>query len=326
MGSLTSSGCGACADAVVVGLGEILWDVFDDGERFGGAPANFACHAAAFGAEAHMAGAVGADDRGQRALTVLQAHGVVTEAVVVVPEVPTGNVRIRVGTCGTPHFTIPDDVAWDQIPWTPTMERLAKRADAVCFGTFVQRSAVTRHTLRRFLETTPPTCLRVFDVNLRQDEVDAEVILWALERSSVLKLNEVEMAVVADLAGVKGGEIEPGMANLLRRYALQCVMVTLGDRGAIVMDRTRTVSVRGEPTAVIDAVGAGDAFAATITMGLLTGREASDLAPHACRIATFVCGHAGAVPDLSSSLYRLPKVRREVEGPLDAGPTGEVKQ
>ena len=325
MGSLGPRGCGARGASVVVGLGEILWDVFDDGERFGGAPANFACHAAAFGAEACMVGAVGADDRGQRALKALQDHGVSTEAVVVVPEVPTGNVRIRVGALGTPEFEIPEDVAWDRVPWTQTMERLARRTDAVCFGTFVQRSATTRRTLRRFLQTTSTTCLRVFDVNLRQDEVDVDVIGWALERSSVLKLNEVELAVVAGIAGVKRGEIESGMAHLLRRYPLQCVLVTLGDRGAIVMDRARTVSVRSEPTEVVDAVGAGDAFTATITMGLLMGREASDLAAHACRVAAFVCGHAGAVPDLPSSLYELPTMRSEVVGPQGAGPAREEK-
>lgn len=313
---------GEPAPSVVVGLGEILWDVFDTAERFGGAPANFACHASSFGAEAHMVGAVGADVRGQRALAALHDHCVDTACVVVVPEVPTGYVRIRVGARGAPDFEIPDDAAWDRIPWTPTMEHLARRTDAVCFGTFVQRSTVTRRTLRRFLEATRDTCLRVFDVNLRQDEVDEEVIGWGLGRCSVLKLNEMELAIVANLAGASGGDVEMGMAHLLRRYSLQCVIVTLGDRGAIVMDGARTVSVCGHLTEVVDAVGAGDAFTATITMGLLSGRRAPDAAAHACRLATLVCGHAGAVPDLPSIAYEWT----EVVGSCNAGPEREGEE
>ncbi|HXE82731.1 MAG TPA: PfkB family carbohydrate kinase, partial [Gemmatimonadales bacterium] len=124
---------------VIVGVGEVLWDVFPDGEHFGGAPANVAMHAAALGAEAYMISAVGPDARGAAALARLDAAGVNRDAVAQLRGRPTGVVKVSVDSKGQPTFDIAADVAWDYLPWSQTVEQVAERADAICFGTLAQR-------------------------------------------------------------------------------------------------------------------------------------------------------------------------------------------
>ncbi len=291
---------------VVVGLGEALWDVFDDQALFGGAPANFACHAAAMGAQACMVSAVGSDELGERALTSLRSCGVDVAAVARLDNVPTGTVRVSLDPRGVPRYTIIRGVAWDRIPWSPAVETLAGRADAVCFGSLAQREDQSRRTIHRFLQATPPTCLRVFDVNLRQEFFSRDIIERSLACSSVLKLNDEELPVLADLLGLKATDEGGRIDQLLDRFDLQWVVLTLGERGATVARRNVRASARPQPVQVRDTVGAGDAFTAVITMGLLAGCVLNALVAHACRVAAYVCSQSGAVPPLPGDLRRLP--------------------
>jgi fructokinase len=186
------------------------------------------------------------------------------------------------------------------------MEQLAARADAVCFGTIAQRDPISRQAIHRFLAATLPHCLRIFDVNLRQDYYDRPLIERSLHRSSVLKLNDAELSVFTEMFALASGADVAKMTQLLERFDLQMVILTLGDRGAILRDQTQTVVVAAEPVQVLDTVGAGDAFTATITVGLLTGCDLTAVAQHACRVAGYVCSQQGAVPALPSVLRTLP--------------------
>lgn len=295
--------------AILVGLGEVLWDVFDDETRFGGAPANFACHVAALGARAHMVSGVGDDSLGQQALAMLQQHDVHSDAVVRIADAPTGTVRVSVDPNGLPHYTIHRGVAWDRIVWTSAMEKLAGRADAVCFGTIAQREQTSRQTIHRFLDATLPQCLRVFDVNLRQDYFDRAIIERTLQRSTVLKLNDEELLVLADMFDLDGAADAARMTQLIERFNLQLVVLTRGDRGAMLRDRTQTLSVCAEPVEVRDTVGAGDSFTAALTVGLLAGCDLRVIGEHASRVAGYVCAHNGAVPKLPPALRKSPGVR-----------------
>jgi fructokinase len=297
----------------VVSLGEVLWDVFDDEARFGGAPANLACHAAAFGARVTMVSGVGDDLPGTQAMAVLRDHGVNVDAVACIPDAPTGSVRVSLDAKGLAHYTVQPDVAWDRIPWTPALERLASRADAACFGTIAQRGQTSRQTIRRFLDATGPHCLRVFDANLRQDYYDRTLIEQSLQRSTVLRLNDAELSVFAAMFGLDGAA-DAEIRQLLERFGLQLVILTLGDRGAILCDRAQTVVVAAEPVQVVDTVGAGDAFGATITMGLLAGCDLRAMAEHASRVAGYVCAHRGAVPELPPALRQLPGAPQQARG------------
>ena len=187
----------------VVGIGEILWDVFPDGPRFGGAPANFACSAAELARDridVYTAGGVGADDLGGRAIEALHAHGVDTSCVAMV-DCPTGQVLVELDAAGGASYAFAANAAWDDFAWSEELQKLAARADAVCFSTLGQRSGLSRQTVQRFLRATPAKCLRVLDINLRPPFWNEAVVLQSLQLANVLKVNDAELSVLADVLG-----------------------------------------------------------------------------------------------------------------------------
>jgi fructokinase len=285
----------------VVGLGEVLWDVFPDGPRFGGAPANFACHAAMLGAGAFMVSRVGKDELGDRAIAALRGHGVNADHVAAGPDFPTGFVRVELDAAGKPIFEITEGVAWDHIPWSDQLGNLAARADAVCFGTLCQRGETSRRTIRRFVEATRPECLRIFDVNLRQHHYNATVVLESLGLAGAVKLNDEELPVVSAICGLEGTEREI-LEALRDRFNLRLAALTRGPKGAKLLTRSANADCLGFPVEVKDTVGAGDAFTAAMAMGWLRGRNLDTIVRHACGVASFVCSQPGATPAIPAEL------------------------
>jgi len=286
---------------LVVGLGEILWDVFPEGPRFGGAPANFACHAAALGARAQMVSAVGNDQLGEQALAELHQRRVETEAVQRHSHHPTGTVTVSLDSQGHASYEFAADTAWDSLVWCDDLADRAARAAAVCFGTLGQRSPVSRDTIQRFVAATPSQALRIFDVNLRPPFYEDSVIRESLKLANVLKLNAHELPVVARAVGFSGQAIEL-MHRLAERFDLRAVALTLGPQGALLIRGTEVTHEPGVQTRVVDTVGAGDAFAAALALGLLNNRELECINRHACRVAAFVCSQSGATPQLPPEL------------------------
>ena len=157
------------ATPTIVGLGEVLWDVFPDGPRFGGAPANFACSAAGLGGDtvhAAMVSAVGNDELGRQALQALMDHAVDVRGVDQI-DFQTGQVLVSLDQHGRATYEFASNTAWDHLEWTPHLKILAERTDAVCFGTLGQRAAISATTIQQFVLSTPPKSLRAFDVNFR---------------------------------------------------------------------------------------------------------------------------------------------------------------
>ena len=173
----------------VVGLGEVLWDVFPDGPRFGGAPANFACSAAGLSNEIDvtMASAVGDDELGRGALKELQQRNVDTSVVAIRPE-PTGTVHVSLDDAGHASYRFAENTAWDCIPWKDALQELAARTNAVCFGTLGQRSETSRKSIQLFVQAVPKSALKIFDINLRPPFYDDDVIQQSLRICNVLKL------------------------------------------------------------------------------------------------------------------------------------------
>jgi fructokinase len=287
--------------SLIVGLGEVLWDVFPDEARFGGAPANFASHAAMLGAEAYIVSQVGDDDLGRRAITALAEHGAHTDLVAVSREQPTGIVEVKVDSAGQPRYTIAGNVAWDFIGWIHALESLAARADAVCFGTLAQRSETSRATIRRFAAATQRDCLRLFDVNLRQNFYSDDIVRESLEMANAVKLNDEELKTVSTIFGL-GGDERKQLTQLLERYNLELVALTKGAGGAVLFNGKSFAECAAEQVAVKDTVGAGDAFAAAVALGWLRRAPLDVICQHACRVAAFVCSQAGAVPPLPEEL------------------------
>jgi len=288
---------------VFVGIGELLWDLLPGGRALGGAPVNVACHAAQLGAAATAASAIGRDALGRGIVERLHGMGMDTGCVQVRRECPTGTVSVALDAAGVPTFTIHKNVAWDHIRLTPELRRRAAQADAVAFGSLAQRGAGSRATIRAVLDATKPSCIRVFDINLRQQFYSAEVVKASLKRATVLKVNDGELPVVGELLRMRGGETAL-MRALLETHGLRLVVLTKGAHGSRMMTADRDIAHPGCTAKVVDTVGAGDAFTAAVTMGLLRGRELERIQDMANRVAAYVCSQPGAVPVLPGELLR----------------------
>lgn len=279
----------------MVALGEVLWDVFPTGKQLGGAPANFAVHCAALGACVHLVSAVGEDALGVEAKQALVNRRVDTSCVAV-SAFPTGTVPVTV-TDGQPTYDIVTDVAWDSIDWQENFEALARRANAICFGTLGQRSQKSRETIQRFLDTAKQNCLRVLDVNFRQDYHNLKVLQQSLALANMLKLSDEEITLFRTY--VEGDDDpERYLEDLRQRFQLAAVVVTMGARGCRVYTKGGVVGVGGSPQDVVNTVGAGDAFTAGFVCQYLNGASVQDCAELANQVGGFVTTQEGATPQL----------------------------
>jgi fructokinase len=289
---------------VIAGIGEVLWDVYPDAARFGGAPANFACHAAALGAEAWMASAVGVDELGRSAHDTLERAGVQCGTIARDRDHDTGQVLVTLDSSGQASYRFAADSAWDHLEWSTALESLARRCDAVCFGTLGQRSPTSRATIQRFVRTTPAGALRMFDVNLRQHFFDQAIIQSSLEIASAVKLNEEELPIVAQLCEINASTPRQMLRELMQRYDLRLAALTCGPDGALLIAGDEESTSPAFPTEVVDTVGAGDAFTATLVPDFLRGLPLAELNRHANAVASFVCSQPGAVMQLPDYLAR----------------------
>ena len=282
----------------ILSCGEVLWDLFPEGARFGGAPANFACHAALLGGDVTMLSAVGKDIRGDEAVTILRGFGVEIYLVQRIADAITGSVGVNVDTAGKPSFEIHAGSAWDLINWTDALEAKLSEVDAIYFGTLGQRGAVSRATIRRAMELARERgILRVLDVNLRSPFYDAALIRESIAHASVLKLSDDELSEVATACGIAlDTKPEATLRSLLTRFGLHLVVMTRGAEGALFVSPNGVIDQPGIPTTVVDTVGAGDSFTAAFVLGILRGDAPEVILQKACEIASAVCSQSGAVP------------------------------
>jgi len=288
---------------IIVGIGEILWDVFPDGPRFGGAPSNFSCSAAELvrnAADIFMVSSVGEDELGHRAVKSLRGHGVNTTCVQIA-EQQTGQVLVELDSAGVASYRFAEDTAWDNLKWNDALERRTHDCHAVCFGTLGQRSASSRNVIQKFVGATSDNTLRILDVNLRAPFFDNEVILQSLALANVLKLNDEELTRLSRLCGMAGTDVEI-LRQIAEQYQLQCVALTRGPDGAIVLQGDNVSDMAGVPVNVVDTVGAGDAFTAAMTLGLLAGRSVEHINESAIAAASYVCSQSGATPSFPPSI------------------------
>lgn len=269
----------------VFALGEVLWDLLPTGPVLGGAPANFACHARALGAETTLVSRVGDDELGREILRHFDVQ--------VDPRLPTGTVSVEL-TGGQPHYTIHENVAWDAI----APDERVREADAVCFGSLAQRSPISRTSIRQMLAATRANTLRVFDINLRQSFYSREVIEASLALANVLKLNDAELPVIEEMFALSGIEA------IAVRFSLRAIALTRGGEGSVLWADGVRSEHPGVTTIVSDTIGAGDSFTAALTLGLLAGRPLDRILDHASRVAAYVCSQAGATPPLPPELLQ----------------------
>ena len=277
---------------VIVGIGEILWDMLPSGKALGGAPANFAYHAMRLGEEGWAVSAIGDDDLGREIMDIVGSKGL--KNIISVTDKPTGTVEVELDGRGVPTYNIMEDVAWDNIPFTPEMEVLASRADAVCFGSLVQRMN-SRRSVLGFVRAMRPDALKVFDINLRQHYYSREVIEESLKLSDILKINDEEIRTVADMFGL-GDDDVAACRSLIASYGLRLVILTKGADGSEVITADEVIPQSVGHVDVIDTVGAGDAFTAAFVVAYLRGETLAQAQRLATETASYVCSCKGAMP------------------------------
>jgi fructokinase len=292
---------------VIVGIGEVLWDVLPSGKQLGGAPANFIFHSQEIGGgevQPLLASCVGKDALGVEILARWEDLSLSGEFIAVDPVHPTGTVSVAVDPQGKPVFSIGENAAWDHLMESPQLRELAATADAVCFGTLAQRSPKSRKSIQAFLRQVEPDAIRILDVNLRAPFYSREVLDESLPLANILKLNDAELCILADLFSIAGGE-DAVAADLMRRFPLRWIVLTKGEKGSVLYSTQRKFVHRGYPVPVVDSIGAGDAFTAAIAVGMIHNFPAEDLNDCANRLASFVCQKTGAMPSVPDEIKKL---------------------
>jgi fructokinase len=289
---------------VVVGLGEVLWDLLPGGKQLGGAPTNFAYITNLLGDNGVVASCVGADDLGGEARGALEKLGLRTANLQLDPAHPTGTVKVQLDAAGQPKFEISENVAWDFLAWTPEWSVLAREADAVCFGSLAQRSPVSHKTIRDFVNAARPNATRIFDVNLRQAFFCAEVLVESLKRADIMKLNDDELPRVMALLGIAHRDEESSAETLLRTFGLKLVCVTRGAHGSLLVNESGSHHHPGYPIKVADTIGAGDAFTAALVHQYLRGASLAAMNDAANRVGSWVASQIGGTPAPNAAQLR----------------------
>jgi fructokinase len=305
---------------IFVGIGEVLFDVFEDGRQaLGGAPFNVAVHAhqlaSALGmGEGIVVSSVGDDAHGQQLLSAIHARAMSTRYVSVDPQHPTGRVSVFIRN-SEPGYQIELPAAWDFIAPNDSLDALAARCHAVCFGSLAQRSPVSRDTIRRFIEKAPQA-VRLYDVNLRQNTISgekgysAEIVDTSCRLATVIKANQVELVTICKLLGIDAAAGSTGSGNrrrlesLLVRFPVRAVVLTRGGEGTLLFTRDREISVDVTPIPPeqLHPVGAGDASSAGILLGLALGWDEARAVDLANRMGAWVASQPPATPVLPNAI------------------------
>lgn len=295
------------ASPVIVGIGELLWDMLPGGKQLGGAPANFAYISSLLGGNAMVVSRIGDDELGREAQERCREVGLdISHLQVDTRQVdiqrPTGTVQVSLDDQGVPTFTIQQDVAWDYLEWTDDLRDLASKADVICFGSLAQRSDTSRETIQRFLRAARESCLRIFDVNLRQSFYNAIILKTGFALATVAKLNEVELPAVLQATGLPVTADEPTDAKvLLEHFGLRLVCVTRGNKGSLLVSKDSISEHPGFRIKVADTVGSGDAFSAAMAYKLWSGFSLEEVSEFANRIAAWVASQPGAMPSAETN-------------------------
>jgi fructokinase len=284
----------------VVGIGEILWDMLPGGKKLGGAPANFAYHAGELGAEAYIISSVGNDKPGNEIIETLNSLGVSSRYIQVDKNHPTGSVEVKLKADGIPSYIIHKNVAWDYIYLDKACLELAQKADAICFGSLSQRSEISGNTILEILSNTKGQCIKVFDINIRQNFYNKEIICNSLKYADVLKLNEEELPIILNLLEIEDSQAISSTKEILQRlaeeYSMKLIALTRGEKGSFLLSGNESSNHSGFQVKVVDTVGAGDAFTAAVVVGLLNKMDLDSINDFANRVGSYVCTQEGGTP------------------------------
>jgi len=281
-----------------VSFGEVLWDVFADGKKIGGAPLNLALRMQSLGCDMAMISCVGNDADGKEIVDYVNAQGLDTQGIIYSKDYPTGLVQVYVNERGSASYEISYPSAWDKIKLTDYARSLAADADVLIYGSLVCRDEVSKHSLQELLRND---IYKVFDANLRPPHYTPATIESLIKSASFIKFNDEELLEIAKGMGSPHTLVENNMEFIAHHTKTRSMCVTKGKHGAVLMWEGNLYNNNGYPVKVVDTVGAGDSFLATLIMGLLTGKDPQHSIDYACAVGALVAASAGANPALAEN-------------------------
>ena len=283
-------------------FGEILYDVFPDMERIGGAPLNVASRLSSLGIDTEMISKVGVDERGEELLAYLNQHKIETGNILKDEQRPTGMVNVSLSPSGSASYVIKYPAAWDKIELTESMENSVQHADAFIFGSLVCRDEVSRHTLFTLI---PKAKYRVLDFNLRPPHYSADLITELIQNAEFIKFNDDELFEIAKIMGSKYNSLEQNLLFMAVKSNAETICVTKGRHGAVLMHDKKLYYNSGYQINVKDTVGAGDSFLATLLAKLLQNEKPQKALDTACAVGALVAAKEGANPEISENLLSM---------------------
>ena len=287
-------------DKTVIAFGELLWDCLPSGAVLGGAPANFALRMHNLGVSVGLVSKVGKDELGVKARARLAELGVDDSLVQTDDLMPTGTVQVEISKDGNASYTILPNVAYDYILSTPELEETIKKAKLICYGSLVQRAAVSRASLLELLESAPNTT-KLVDINLRRDCYSAETIDSSLRYADILKLNDSEVPQVSKI--LRGVELDPSdfCELIFQYYPIKHVLITRAEKGVFAMSKDGTiVDIAGHQVKVVDTIGSGDAFTAGFVSRFLAGKTLTECCEFGNRLGALVATKQGGMAAITA--------------------------
>ena len=280
----------------VAGFGEVLWDIYPEAKTLGGAPSNFAIHSKQLGADSFLISCVGEDSLGKEAQKLLNDFGLDTSGIQVNKYFSTGRVEVKLDQMGNPSYKIDEESAWDYIIFDEKIRNICQLLDSVCYGTLVQRNSNSKRALIKILDSIPINCLKVFDVNFRQEFHNKEIIKLSLEQADIVKMNQLEFYQIADMLCISQ-KWEKGALSLIQEFNLKLVIITLGEKGSIMATKKDyIIHTPHNKINILSTVGAGDAYTASVVMGWLNQKPLNEIILEATNLASHVCGFMGSIP------------------------------
>lgn len=280
----------------IVCFGEVLWDVFTTHKKIGGAPLNVASRLSAFKNDVAIISATGKDNLGQQIIDYLQKNRVDTSQIQTLGNYETGKVAVTLNKKGHATYKIEHPKAWDKIKFTQASEEIVKKSDAFVFGSLATRDEVSKKSLDLYLETAK---YKVFDVNLRPPHYNKEVLVELMQKADFIKFNDEELYEISSFLGSKYNNLEQNIHFVADKTNTKHICVTKGEHGAVLLYDSQLFYNSGYQIMVVDTVGSGDSFLASLIHKLLQKEHPQKAIDFACAVGALVAQNEGANSEIS---------------------------
>lgn len=281
-----------------VAYGEVLWDVFGNEKKIGGAPLNVALRMKTLGCEVAMISCVGKDEDGKAIISHIKSTGLDTNAVILSENYPTGLVNVTLNNQGSASYDISYPSAWDKIVLNDQAKNLVRTADVLIYGSLVCRDEVSRNSLKELLQSN---VYKVFDVNLRPPHYSYDILEQLMQTADFVKFNDDELLEIAKYMNSPFSDLEKNILFLAEKCKVKSICVTRGKDGALLMWEGKFYENKGYPVEVADTVGAGDSFLAALVTSLFTDKTPQEAIDFSCAVGALVAQSPGANPEISNS-------------------------